>query len=120
MHDRTCRLQAGAFALKWSGLALALWVWSGSSQAQVPAAFAAADPVAGVALIKTAGCNACHQTKVGGDGTAVYRPGGRIKSVAQLQAQVTRCSTLTGASIFPEELVDVAAALNRDYYKFAK
>lgn len=56
--------------------------------------------------------------KVGGDGSAIYRPKGRINTAGMLRGMVEQCNTELGLSLFPDEVTAIAAALNRSYYKF--
>jgi hypothetical protein len=88
--------------------------------AQVPAIYQGADLKLGEKLIVESKCVACHQQKVGGDGSAIYKPAGRINSPAALRGMVEQCNTELNLSLFPEEVTAVAAVLNRDHYRFAK
>jgi mono/diheme cytochrome c family protein len=64
-------------------------------------------------------CVACHVKLVGGDGTALFtRADRRVQSFAALQTQVRRCKDNLGLTWFDEEVDDVAAYLNKSYYKF--
>ena len=53
-----------------------------------------------------------------GDGTSIYRPKGRINTPGALRGMVDYCSTELKLSLFPEEVMAIAAVLNRDHYKF--
>ena len=88
-----------------------------SVQAQ-PAIFQDADIPLGQKLIADNKCVACHVSKVGGDGSAIYRPLGRINTPAFLRGMVEQCNTELNLGLFPEEVSSVAAVLNRDHYKF--
>jgi mono/diheme cytochrome c family protein len=96
------------------GVAAVLW----AGQAVAEPAFAGADMALGERLIRENHCTQCHAEKVGGDGSAIYRPAGRINTPAALRAMVERCGTQLGLSLFPEELASIAAVLNRDHYHF--
>jgi hypothetical protein len=63
---------------------------------------------------------ACHQEKAGGDGSAIYKPAGRVNTPGILRGMVEQCNTELGLSLFPEEVTAVAAVLNRDHYRFKK
>lgn len=64
-------------------------------------------------------CAACHIQKVGGDGSLLYTRLNRLVSTPQkLISQVALCNTRLNAALFPEDELDIAAFLNRDYYKF--
>ena len=78
-----------------------------------------ADLALGAKLLQQHDCSGCHQRKVGGDGSAIYRPGGRIDTPSALVTQVERCNTELNLGMFPEDVVSVAAVLQRDHYRFA-
>lgn len=83
-----------------------------------PELFRGADVELGAKLIRENKCTQCHAQRVGGDGSAIYRPEGRINSPAKLRGMVEYCSTELKLSLFPEEVTAIAAALNRDHYHF--
>lgn len=87
--------------------------------AQVPDIFKDADLALGQKLIKEHACSTCHARKVGGDGSAIYRPAGRINNPGALRGMVDLCSTELNLGLFPEEVTAVAAVLQRDHYRFA-
>jgi hypothetical protein len=80
--------------------------------------FKDADLALGSKLIEEHRCTACHVQKVGGDGSAIYRPRGRINTPGFLRGMVEQCNTELKLSMFPEEVTSVAAVLNRDHYRF--
>jgi hypothetical protein len=80
--------------------------------------FRGADLALGERLIKEHRCAGCHAGKVGGDGTSIYRPAGRINTPASLSGMVERCNTEMNLGMFPEDVAAVAAVLNRDHYRF--
>ncbi len=80
--------------------------------------FADADLVLGAKLINEHQCAQCHIRKVGGDGSAIYRPQGRISSAGYLRGMVEQCNTELNMGLFPEEVTAIAAVLNRDHYRF--
>jgi cytochrome c peroxidase len=82
------------------------------------ALFKDADLVLGERLIKEHRCAACHVSKVGGDGSAIYKPAGRISTPGFLRGMVEQCNTELNLGLFPEEVTAVAAVLNRDHYRF--
>lgn len=94
--------------------------WVCSAQAQEPAIFQGADLRLGAQLLAEHKCAACHQQKVGGDGSAIYRPAGRIQSAGLLRGMVEHCNTELNLGLFPEEVTAVAAVLNRDHYRFSR
>lgn len=64
-------------------------------------------------------CQACHVSLFKGDGSGVYtRADRKVKTPAQLAARISGCNANTGAGWFPEDELDVAAHLNKTYYKF--
>ncbi len=102
-------------------LALALAVLlplPGAAVAQTPEIFRDADLALGEKLIREHQCSACHASKVGGDGAAIYRPAGRINTPGLLRGMVDYCSTELKLQLFPEEVTAVAAVLQRDHYRF--
>ncbi len=88
-----------------------------AAQAQVPVIFQGADLRLGAQLLAEHKCAACHQQKVGGDGSAIYRPSGRIHTAGLLRGMVEHCNTELNLGLFPEEVTAVAAVLNRDHYR---
>ena len=88
------------------------------ASAQEPALFRGADLVLGERLVAENKCVACHQQKVGGDGSAIYKPAGKINSPGYLRGMVEQCNTELNLGLFPEEVTAVAAVLNRDHYRF--
>lgn len=100
-------------ALAWMALA------AGPALAQVPEIFKDADLALGEKLIAEHQCSACHVRRVGGDGSAIYRPAGRINTPGALRGMVDYCSTELNLALFPEEVTAVAAVLQRDHYRFA-
>ena len=84
----------------------------------VPEIFREADLVLGARLFKEHRCNECHARQVGGDGSAIYRPTGRINTPGALRGMVEQCNTQMNLGMFPEEVNAVAALLNRDNYHF--
>ena len=79
-----------------------------------------ADLALGAKLIQEHKCSACHVSKVGGDGSAIYRPKGRIGTPNALLAMVEMCSTELNLGLFPEDVMAVAAVLQRDHYRFPR
>ena len=91
------------------------------AQSQTPTAaslFQGADLALGERLLAEHNCAACHSRKVGGDGSAIYRPQGRINTPGFLRGMVEQCNMELKLSLFPEEVTAIAAVLNRDHYKF--
>jgi len=101
-------------------LAISLLMLGGVAQAQVPPEFQGADLKLGEKLIADSKCVACHQQKVGGDGSAMYKPAGRINTAGYLRGMVEQCNTELNLGFFPEEVTAVAAVLNRDHYRFIR
>ena len=99
-------------ALLWAACAVAPPVGA------APEIFRDADLALGEQLIKEHACAACHVRRMGGDGSAIHRPQGRISSPGALRGMVDLCSVELKLSLFPEEITAVAAVLNRDHYRF--
>jgi len=89
-----------------------------AAMAQVPSIFHGADLKMGERLIAENKCAACHQQKVGGDGSVIYKPAGRVNSPGALRGMVEQCNTELNLGLFPEEVTAVSAVLNRDHYRF--
>lgn len=99
-------------------LALAAVVPVAAAQKQ-PAPFAAGNADAGKALVER-DCVSCHARQFAGDPDRIYtRPERRVTTPQKLLAQVRFCSANLGKGYFPEDEENVAAYLNREFYKFA-
>ena len=83
-----------------------------------PVIFKGADLKHGEQLIAQGKCTQCHISKVGGDGSAMYKPKGKINDAGLLRGMVEQCNSMLNLQMFPEEVTNVAAVLNRDHYKF--
>ncbi len=90
----------------------------GSAHAQGADIFQGADLRLGEQLIAQHKCSQCHATKVGGDGSAIYKPMGRLQNAGLLRGMVEQCNSMLNLQMFPEEVTAVAAVLNRDHYRF--
>lgn len=106
--------------LRQLGLAVATAAACSVSLAAGPAIFNDADLKLGEQLIAQNKCTQCHVSKVGGDGSAMYKPQGRINEAGLLRGMVEQCNSMLNLQMFPEEVTSVAAVLNRDHYRFAK
>ena len=91
---------------------------AGIAAQPVPEIFRGADLALGERLIAEHRCVACHVGKVGGDGSSIYRPAGRINTPGVLRGMVEQCNTDMNLGMFPEDVSAVAAVLNRDHYRF--
>ena len=70
-------------------------------------------------LVAEAKCEACHISKVGGDGSAIYsRKERRVTTKSKLLPQVERCNSELSLGLFPEDETAIAAYLNATHYKF--
>ena len=70
-------------------------------------------------LVSEAKCEACHISKIGGDGSAMYsRKDRRVTVRSKLLPQVERCNSELSLGLFPEDEAAIAAYLNATYYKF--
>jgi hypothetical protein len=96
----------------------AAWTASPALASEALAIFKGADLAEGERLINEHKCAACHIRKVGGDGSAIFRPTGRINSPPALRGMVEMCNTELNLGMFPEEVTSVAAVLQRDHYRF--
>lgn len=100
------------------GIALAAMCLVAVVRAQGAEIFQGVDLKQGEKLMAESKCAACHQKKVGGDGSAIYKPMERIGTAGQLRGMVEQCNTELNLGLFPEEVTAIAAVLNRDYYQF--
>ncbi len=86
--------------------------------------FASAEPAkgqleTGKKLVTEAKCEACHISKVGGDGSAMYsRKDRRVTARSKLLPQVERCNSQLKLGLFPDDETAIAAYLNATHYKF--
>ena len=102
-----------------AGLAVAgLTLWASAAFADPLAIFKDADTRLGEHLIAEHKCDACHIRRVGGDGSAIYKPAGRVNTPGLLLGMVQYCSTELNLGLFPEEVTAIAAVLQRDHYRF--
>lgn len=91
-----------------------------SAQAHADELFPKANINAGKALVE-AHCIDCHASKYGGDGSAIYtREYNKVKTSKGLIAQIRNCNTMLGLKWFEDEEINVAAYLNKTYYKFER
>lgn len=81
--------------------------------------FAGADAAAGSDLHADQ-CVACHSARFGGpEGSEIYtRANRKINTPSALTQQITACTTMLNLGLFPEDELNIAAYLNRQYYKF--
>ena len=109
-------------ALRWafaSALIVGGAIWlARPAQAQGAEIFKGADLALGEKMIAEHKCVACHTSKVGGDGSAIYKPMGKFNTAGLMRGMVEMCNTNMNLGMFPEEVTAVAAVLNRDHYKF--
>jgi hypothetical protein len=96
----------------------ALSLWGATDAVAEPAIFAHADRPLGERLMAEHQCSQCHARSVGGDGSAIYRPTGRINTPGALRGMVEQCNVTLNLQLFPEEVTAVAAALNQKHYRF--
>ncbi len=111
----TGRLVAALLPL---GFGVAMLMAAEPSRAQKPSPYPGADMALGERLIGEHRCSACHARRVGGDGSDIYDPAGKISTPAKLLAMVEACNTQLNLSLFPEEVSSIAAVLDRLHYRF--
>jgi hypothetical protein len=100
--------------------ALACLACTSYGQSNAASLFEGADLALGRKLIEEHRCVACHVRKVGGDGSAIYRPNGRINTPGLLRGMVEQCNTDMNLGLFPEEVTAIAAVLDRDHYRLER
>lgn len=93
-------------------------LWIGFARADNTGIFKGADLKLGEQLIAQHKCAQCHASKVGGDGSAIYKPQGKINTAGLLRGMIEQCNSSLNFQMFPEEVSAVAAVLNRDHYRF--
>ncbi len=87
---------------------------------------AAALPVAAIDLeageeLYSENCIHCHSSRMGGEHSLMYtRKDRRIKNKSGLQQMVQFCANQINLQWFDEDVDDVAAYLNKNYYHFTK
>ena len=99
-------------------VALILMFLITSHAQELPALFKGADMKLGERLITENKCVACHIQRIGGDGSAIYKPAGRVNAPGVLRGMVESCNTELNIGLFPDEVNSIAAVLNRDHYRF--
>ncbi|MEE9310556.1 MAG: hypothetical protein V3U64_05995, partial [Cocleimonas sp.] len=75
-------------------------------------AMAAGNEANGKKLFTGSKCNQCHGTEV------FTRKDRKVTDLAKLEAQVRRCDSNLNTNWFDDEIIDVTAHLNKNYYKF--
>jgi hypothetical protein len=111
--------QAGSKAWAATMLVATLVLLSTQAAAQTAAVlYQEADLPLGEKLLREHRCAECHIRKVGGDGTAIYRPKGRINTPGALRGMVETCNLELNLALFPDEVTSISAVLNRDHYRF--
>jgi mono/diheme cytochrome c family protein len=66
-------------------------------------------------------CTGCHIRMYGGDGSKMYTRDGRLlSSKLDILQRVSTCNAQVSAGWFPEDEGNVAAWLNKHYYRFDK
>ena len=101
------------------GIALVA-VAAGIATAQSNAPYRSGNPEIGAKLVQK-DCAACHARKFGGDATLIYtRDDRKVRNPEQLLSQVTVCNADLNLQYFPEDEANVAAHLDRDYYRFSR
>lgn len=64
-------------------------------------------------------CISCHATLYGNDGTAIYtREDRKIDTYPALVRQIKRCKNSMGAPWPEDQIADLVAYLNHQFYKF--
>jgi hypothetical protein len=118
MKTLSPKLTPSSMLLHLCAAALLLGFALGSRAAEGIEIFKGADLTLGENLLREHDCAACHQRRVGGDGSAIFKPQGRISTPGALRGMVEYCNTQLGLTLFPEEVLAMAAVLQRDHYRF--
>ena len=86
--------------------------------AMAPAPFAHGNPALGKPL-NDESCVDCHARRFDGNADRIYlRAERRVRTPAQLLAQVSYCNAQLSTGYFPDEEEHIAAYLNKQYYRF--
>lgn len=81
--------------------------------------FAGGKPENGQKLFDKYQCNSCHNGKMGGDGNAIFtRPNRKVTNPQQMTDQITVCARNARVNFSTQEKLDIAAYLNKNFYKF--
>jgi hypothetical protein len=105
-------------ALRLSGYAMMALLPAAGAAQTASALYQGADLTLGEKLLREHRCAECHIRRVGGDGTAIYRPQGRINAAGALRGMVEQCNLELNLALFPDEVTSISAVLNRDHYRF--
>ena len=74
---------------------------------------------AGQKLFQQSHCNRCHIEMKGGDGSEIFtRPDHKVKNPSQLIKQINVCGGNAGVTLTSQDEQNLAAYLNKYYYKF--
>ncbi len=111
-------MRAACAALGLSALGLLPLGASAQAAGSAAALFREADLAQGEKLVREHKCSECHSRKAGGDGSAIYRPKGRVNTPAALRGMVDQCNLELNLTLFPDEVTSISAVLNRDHYRF--
>jgi hypothetical protein len=101
-----------------AGLVAGVLVATAAAAQTAAALYQGADLALGERLIRENRCAECHTRKVGGDGTGIYRPLGRVNNPGALRGMVEQCNLELNLTLFPDEVTAISAVLNRDHYRF--
>ncbi|MEO8536281.1 MAG: cytochrome c [Betaproteobacteria bacterium] len=99
----------------WGAWLLAAVVTTASAQSVVNGG--AGDAERGHALVEQP-CNGCHTRMLGDEHRIYTRADRRVRTPAQLRAQIAFCNSQLGAGLFPDEEEHIAAWLDKQYYRF--
>jgi cytochrome c5 len=99
-------------------LVIAAGGWGMAIAQPQPDPFRGGDAKAGKLMVDR-DCVSCHAQRFAGDPDEMYRRSDRrVKTPAQLLAQVQGCNANLGKGYFPEEEEHIAAYLNLQFYRF--
>jgi hypothetical protein len=116
MPGRPARWRAAIAAGSAIMAAAAVTAWAAGPAP--PEIFRGADLALGERLLTEHRCSACHARHVGGDGSDIYNPRGRLTTPGALRGMVESCNTELRLQLFPDEVTAIAAVLDRDHYRF--
>lgn len=123
----TAHLNIGSKHARWAAfiaclnLALAAPHLVSAAETATPATtlFAGANPLRGEKFYTELRCAACHAQRMMGSASAMYtRTDRKVHTPAELRAFTQMCVTQLNHNLFPDEVADIAAYLNKTYYHF--
>ncbi len=116
------RCRSAALGIALTALLALPQAWAADAPAaasEVPKIFVGANVAQGEKAYNELKCAACHAERMMGSASAMYtRPDRKVHNATELRGFTQMCVTQLNHSLFPEEVTDIAAYLNKAYYHF--